>query len=53
MSPQKILPRVGVVVAQPLRVLALQGDDVRPHVPGDGLHLSNGGVEIHVVLVTE
>ena len=36
---EEIPPRPGVVIAQPLRVLPFQGDDVRPHISGVVLQL--------------
>ena len=42
-----------MVVAQPLGILPLEGDDVRPYIAGVLVQLLHNGIHIYVVLVTE
>ena len=42
-----------MVIPQPLRVLPVEGDDVRPHVAGVVIQFIHDSVQIHVVIVTE
>ena len=46
-------PRFRVVVPQPLRVLPVEGDDVRPHVAGVVIQFIHDSAQIHIVIVTE
>ena len=50
---EKISPRPGIVVAQPLGILPLQGDNVCPHIPCVVLQLRHGLVQLHTIFVTE
>ena len=50
---QQCAPRVRMVIAQPLRVLPVEGDDVRPHVAGVVFQFIHDSAQIHVVIVTE
>lgn len=50
---EKISPRPGIVIAQPLRVLSLQGDNVRPHVTCVVLQFRHGLGQLHTIFVTE
>ena len=51
--PEQVPPRPGIVVAKAGGVLALQGDDVGPHVAGVVVQLVHSVCQIHAVLVTE
>ena len=42
-----------MVVAKPLRVLPVEGDDVRPHVAGVVIQFIHDSAQIHIVIVTE
>ena len=42
-----------MVIPQPLRVLPVEGDDVRPHVAGVVIQFIHDSAQIHVVIVTE
>ena len=42
-----------VVVAKPLRVLPVQGEDMCPDVAGVVFQFGHGGTQIHMVRVTE
>ena len=53
MGAEKTTPLGGVVVAQPLRILPLEGDDVRPDVAGVLVQLLHDSIHVYVVLVTE
>ena len=50
---EEIPPRPGIVVAQPLRVLTVEGDDVRPHVTCVVLQLRHGLGQLHAIFITE
>ena len=52
-SAEQVSPLGGVVVAQPLGILPLEGDDVRPDVAGVLVQLMHNGIHVYVVLVTE
>lgn len=47
------MPLGSVVIAQPLGILPLEGDDVRPNVAGVLVQLLHNGIHVYVVLVTE
>ena len=51
--PEEIPPRLGVVVAQPHRVLSLEGDDVGPHISGVLLQLVHRCIQRDCIVVTE
>jgi len=42
-----------MIVSQPLRILAVERDDVRPHIAGVVVQFIHGSAQIHVVIVTE
>ena len=46
-------PRFRVVVPQPLRVLPVEGDDVRPHVAGVMIQFVRDSGEVNGIIVTE
>ena len=46
-------PRLRVVVTKTLRVLPMQGDDVRPDISGIVFQFRHGGIQIHMIRVTE
>ena len=50
---QECAPRVRVIVPKPLRILPVEGDDVRPHVAGVVIQFIHDSAQIHVVIVTE
>ena len=50
---QQCAPCFCVVIPQPLRVLPMEGDDVRPHVAGVVIQFIHDSVQIHIVIVTE
>ena len=53
MSAEQGPPRLCVVVTETLRVLPVQGDDVRPDVSGVVFQLRHGITKIHMIRVTE
>ena len=46
-------PRFRVVVSQPLRILAAERDDVRPHVAGVVIQFVRDSGEVNGIIVTE
>ena len=50
---QQCAPCLRVVVAKPLRIFTMEGDDVRPHVAGVVIQFIHDSAQIHVVIVTE
>ena len=52
-STNQCPPCLGVVVAETLCVFSMQGDDVRPYVAGVVLQFGHGGVQVHMIRVTE
>ena len=42
-----------MVIPQSLRVLPVEGDDVRPHVAGVVIQFIHDSAQIHIVIVTE
>ena len=50
---QQCAPCVRMVVAQPLRVLPVEGDDVRPHVAGVVIQFIRDSGEVNGIIVTE
>ena len=51
--PEQIHPCLGVVVAQPGRILPFQGEDVRPHVASVLIQLPHGLLQVHAILVSK
>ena len=50
---EQCAPCLRVVVAKPLRIFTMEGDDVRPHVAGVVIQFIHDSAQIHVVIVTE
>ena len=50
---QQCAPRLRVVVAKPLRVLPVEGDDVRPHVAGVVIQFVRDSGEVNGIVITE
>ena len=50
---QQCAPCVRMVIPQPLRVLPVEGDDVRPHVAGVVIQFVRDGGEVNCIIVTE
>ena len=46
-------PRVRVIVPQPLRVLPVEGDDVRPHIAGVVIQFVCNSGEVNGIVITE
>ena len=46
-------PRLCVVVTETLRVFSMQGEDVRPDISGVVLQFGHGGIQIHMIRVTQ
>ena len=46
-------PSLSVVVAQPFRILSMQGEDVCPDVSGVVFQFGHGLIQIHTIRVTE
>ena len=51
--PEQSPPCLRIVVAKPLRVLPVQGEDVCPDVSGVVLQFRHGGIQIHMICITE
>ena len=50
---QQCAPCVRMVIPQPLRVLPVEGDDVRPHVAGVVIQFIRDSGEVNGIIVTE